>query len=342
MAERWKPLPASAYKEDFRSRQPTLPATYETTPVRKPQPRKRTLPSSRASFTNVDKVLWPQEGYAKSDVIAYYDAVAEAILPHLRGRPLIMERYPNGIAEPYFLQKDALPQHTPDWMLPYVHKVYAPEVRRDVRYIVADHKDAVLYLANYAALTLHPWSSRLERLDFPDFVLFDLDPVDASFRTVQTVALALKSVFDELGLRAYPKTSGATGMHLYLPVVEASITYRDATVFASAIAKIVAQRIPDSGTTIRSVRQRETGKVYIDALQNGRGKTLAGVYSLRARPRAPVSTPLKWSDLKKPIDPSEFNMETVPKRIRSLGDLFEPVLTDRQDIRRLVRALRSA
>jgi bifunctional non-homologous end joining protein LigD len=253
-----------------------------------------------------------------------------------------MERYPNGIAEPYFLQKDALPQHTPAWMLPYVHEVYAPEVRRHVRYIVADQKDALLYLANYAALTLHPWTSRLESLNCPDFVVFDLDPVDAGFRIVQTVALALKNVLDELGLRAYPKTSGATGMHIYLPVVRASVTYRDATVFALAIAKIVTQRIPDTGTTARSVGQRKKGEVYIDALQNGRGKTLVGVYSLRARPNAPVSTPLNWSELKKPIEPSEFNMETVPKRIRTVGDLFEPVLTDKQEIRHLVQALRSA
>jgi hypothetical protein len=203
MAERWKPLPASAYKEDFRLRQPMLPATYKTTPVRTLQHRQGKLPRFRAKFTNVEKVLWPQEGYAKADVIAYYDSVSEAMLPQLGSRPLIMERYPNGIAEPYFLQKDALPQHTPDWMLPYVHEVYAPEVRRDVHYVLADHKDVLLDLANYAAITLHPWSSRLESLDFPDFVLFDLDPVAADFGTVQTVALALKSVLDELGLRAY-------------------------------------------------------------------------------------------------------------------------------------------
>jgi bifunctional non-homologous end joining protein LigD len=253
-----------------------------------------------------------------------------------------MERHPDGIAEPYFLQKDALPQHTPDWMLPYIHAVYAPEVRREVRYIVADDKDVLLYLANYAAISLHPWNSRLGNLDSPDFVVFDLDPVEADFGTVQTVALVLKAVLDELAVRAYAKTSGATGIHVYLPIIEGSITYRDATVFASAIAKIVAQRIPHSGTTTRSVRAREKGKVYIDALQNGRGKTLVGVYSLRARPNAPVSTPLEWGELEKPIDRSGFNIDSVPKRIRTLGDLFEAALADKQDIRHLVRALRSA
>src|SRR5262249_42152603 len=155
-----------------------------------------------------------------------------------------MERYPNGIAEPYFLQKDALPQHTPDWMVPCIHEVYAPEVRRDVRYIVANDRDVLLYLANYAAIALHPWSSRVDSLDSPDFVLFDLDPVDAPFETVQAVVFELKEVLDELGLRAYPKTSGVTGMHVYLPVADRTVNYRDATMFAEAIATILIQRIP--------------------------------------------------------------------------------------------------
>jgi bifunctional non-homologous end joining protein LigD len=340
MVERWKAFPASAYKEDFRLRKPVLPATYKSAPARVAHHSTNPLPSSRAKFTNVEKVLWPEEGYTKADVITYYESIRDVILPHLRGRPVIMERHPNGIAEPYFLQKDALPQHTPDWMLPYIHEVYAPEVRRNVRYVVTDDRDVLLYLANYAAITLHPWSSRLDSLDFPDFVLFDLDPVDAPFKTVQTVAVELNKVLNELGLRAYPKTSGVTGIHVYLPVTERTISYREATIFAEAIAKILTQRVPKKATTIRAVRQRESQKVYVDTLQNGRGKTLAGVYSLRARPNAPVSTPLKWTELKKAIDPSEFNIESVPKRVNTAGDLFEPVLSDKQDIRHLIRALR--
>jgi bifunctional non-homologous end joining protein LigD len=342
MTQRWKALPARAYKEDFRPRSPLLPATYQTQLVMTPRYRTEPLPCSRAKFTNVTKVLWPQEGYTKANVIVYYDTIAETILPHLRGRPVIMERYPNGIAQDYFLQKDALPGHTPDWMLPNIHEVYAPEARRHVRYIVADDRDALLFLANYAAITLHPWSSRIESLDSPDYVLFDLDPVDASFEIVRTVALELKTTLDELGLRAYPKTSGVTGLHIYLPVLEGTVNYADATTFATAIAKVVEQRIPEAATTTRTVRQRKKGHVYVDALQNGRGKTLAGVYSLRARPNAPASTPLKWAELKRPIDPSEFNIETLPERIKRVGDLFAPALTDKQDIRPLVQALRTA
>jgi bifunctional non-homologous end joining protein LigD len=342
MAERWKPLPASGYKEDFRLRKPALPPTYTTTPARVVRRRHKALPPSRSKFTNVEKILWPEEGYRKADVIAYYDAIRDVILPHLAGRPLIMERYPDGIAAEYFLQKDALTAHTPDWLIPHVHEVYAPEDRRTVRYIVANHPDVLLYLANYAAITLHPWSSRLGSLDSPDHVLFDLDPVDAPFAVAQAVALELKRVLDELGLRAYPKTSGATGLHVYLPVLEGSVTYPDGAMFSAGIAKIVAQRIPEAATITRSLRKREKGKVYVDSLQNGRGKTLAGVYSLRARPMAPVSAPLKWTELKKPIDPAKFNIETLPKRIKTVGDLFAPVLTDKQDIRHLVQALRGS
>jgi bifunctional non-homologous end joining protein LigD len=340
MVERWKPLPASAYKEDFRLRTPALPPSYKSTPAKAVR-RNRALPISSARFTNPDKVLWPQEGYTKADVITYYAALSEILLPHLSGRPIIMERYPNGIAEKYFLQKDAMPQHTPDWLLPHVHEVYAPEVRRNVRYIIADNRDVLLYLANYGVITLHPWTSRIKSLDYPDYVLFDLDPADAPFDTVKTVALELKAVLDELRVRSYLKTSGVSGLHVYIPVREGSISYRDARMFAEAIARIVAQRTPETTTVTRTVSRRTPGKVYLDYLQNGRGKTLAGIYSLRARPGAPVSTPLKWSELKsRPITPTAFNLETVPKRIRSLGDLFLPVLRDKQDIRHLVDALR--
>src|SRR5262249_48212093 len=159
--------------------------------------QKKPLPISRARFTNPEKLLWPREGYTKTDLIKYYAAVADVLLPHLHGRPIIMERHPNGITEKYFLQKDAMPQHTPDWLLPRIHEVYAPEVRRNVRYMFADDRDVLLYLANYAVITLHPWTSRIESLDYPDYVLFDLDPVEAPFDTVKAVALELKRVLDE-------------------------------------------------------------------------------------------------------------------------------------------------
>jgi bifunctional non-homologous end joining protein LigD len=281
------------------------------------------------------------EGFTKADVIRYYDAVADVMLSHLHDRPIIMERYPNGIASEYFLQKDAMPQHVDDWMLPYIHEVYAPEVKRTIRYIVPNERDVLLYLANYAAITIHPWSSRLQTLDNPDFVLFDLDPIETSFKTVQEVALALKAVLAEIGLRAYPKTSGGRGLHIYLPVKAKTIGHDEATIFAQAIASIVTERLPRQATVERAVKKRGRGKVYIDCLQNGRGKTLAAVYSLRARPKAPVSTPLSWRELKRPIEPAAFNIQTVPARLKRIGDLFKPVIDDPQDIAPFCAALRS-
>jgi hypothetical protein len=204
---KWTPRKASEYKEDFRPRKPVLPPDYGT---RRVQGRPRTdlrLPHSRVQFTKPEKVLWPMEGFTKADVIRYYEAVAAAMLPHLKDRPIMMERYPDGIASEYFLQKDAMPQHTPDWLLPYVHEIDAPEVKRTIRYIVPNERDILLYLANYAAITIHPWNARLPTLAYPDYVVFDLDPIEAAFETVQAVALELMAVledrilFEEIDLR---------------------------------------------------------------------------------------------------------------------------------------------
>jgi bifunctional non-homologous end joining protein LigD len=220
-----------------------------------------------------------------------------------------------------------------------IHEVYAPEAKRTIHYIVANHRDVLLFLANYATITLHPWSSRLQTLEYPDFVLFDLDPIVAPFEVVVKVALELKSVLEELKLKAYLKTSGVSGLHLYMPVH--GVTYGDARVFAEAMASIIVQRAPNLATLERSVSKRGKGQVYVDCLQNGRGKTLASVYSVRSRPQAPVATPLDWSELKKAVDPTCLNIETIVERIKTVGDLFKPVLHEKQDIAPLLSALRA-
>src|SRR5262249_22727193 len=184
------------------------------------------------------------------------------------------------------------------------------------------------------------WMSGVQSLDYPDYVVFDLDPVDAPFATVQDVAIVLKGVLDELGLRGYPKTSGASGIHVHLPVLENTFTYEDVRTFASAIASIVVHRAPDLATIVRAVKKRKGHHVYVDYLQNIRGKTVASVYSPRPREGAPVSTPLKWEEFKKPIDPKAFTIKTVFKRLQKFGDLFEPALTDRQDISGFLESLK--
>ena len=285
--------------------------------------------SHKIEFTNLDKVFWPEDRYTKGDLVDYYDKISPYIIPHLLDRPLVFERFPDGIYGASFYQKDA-PDYTPDWIR--TEEIYSEDVDRHIRYFVGADRDQLLYIANSSNIQQNPWMSRVQHLDYPDYLVFDLDPVEAPFPTVQNVALVLKETLDELGLRAYPKTSGASGIHVHLPVLENTYTYEDVRIFAEAIASIVVQRAPEYATIERVVRRRKAHQVYVDYLQNIRGKTVASVYSPRPRAGAPVSTPLKWEELNRTIDPAQFTIKTIFKRLDKFGDLFEKALTDRQDI----------
>jgi bifunctional non-homologous end joining protein LigD len=281
------------------------------------------------AFTNLSKVFWPEDGYTKGDLIDYYDKVSPYLIPHLLDRPLVFERFPDGIHGPSFYQKDA-PDYTPAWIR--TQEIWSEDVQRHIRYFVGATREQLLYIANTGNIQQNPWMSRVQHLDHPDYLVFDLDPVEAPYSTVQKVALVVKEILDELGLRGYPKTSGASGIHVHLPVLEKRFTYEDVRIFAEAVASIVVQRLPQFATIERVVKKRKPHEVYVDFLQNIRGKTVASVYSPRPRPAAPVSTPLKWEEFKKPIDPNAFTIKTVFKRLDKYGDLFEKALTDRQDI----------
>jgi bifunctional non-homologous end joining protein LigD len=307
---------------------PSAATSSVPTTVATKTPRKQT--QAKVELTNLDKIFWPDDGYTKGDLIRFYERMAPYLIPYLQDRPLVFKRYPDGITGEYFYQKDA-PDYTPDWIR--IEKLWSEDVERFIRYFIGSpDPDQLIYIANTGAITQNPWMSRLPDLDYPDYIVFDLDPVEAPYSTVQHVALTLKSVLDELGLRAYPKTSGASGIHVHLPILENTFTYEEVRTFAQAVASIVVQRIPEHATIQRVVRKRKAEWVYVDFLQNIRGKTVASVYSPRAKPGAPVSTPLKWDELKKPIDVKAFNIETIFKRLDKIGDLFEPALTDRQDI----------
>jgi bifunctional non-homologous end joining protein LigD len=292
---------------------------------------------SKIEYTNLDKVLWPEDGYTKGDLINYYDQVSSFLIPHLLDRPLVFERFPDGIHGPSFYQKDA-PNYTPSWIR--TQELWSGDVERYIRYFIGADRDQLLYVANSANIQHNPWMSRVQHLDSPDYLVFDLDPVEAPFETVQNVAIVLKGVLDELGLRGYPKTSGASGIHVHLPVLEAKFTYEDVRIFAEAIASIVVARLPKFATIERVVRRRKAHEVYVDYLQNIKGKTVASVYSVRPRQAAPVSTPLKWEEFERPIDPKAFTIKTISKRLDKLGDLFEKALTDRQDIAPFLETLR--
>jgi len=303
-------------------------------------PEKKTvLPETvtQVELTNQDKIYWPEDGFTKGDLIRYYDRIAPILIPHLLDRPLVFDRYPDGIHGEHFYQKDAH-DYTPDWIR--TQEIWSPDVDRFIRYFIGADRDQLLYIANMGAIAQNPWSSRVQFVERPDFAIFDLDPVDAPYSVVQKVALVLKSILDELHLRAYAKTSGASGIHVYLPVLENRFSYEDIRVFSEAIARVVVQNIPEIATVERVVRKRKAGTVYVDYLQNVKGKTIASVYSPRAVPGACVSTPLKWEEFKKPLDPRDYTIANVFKRIEKFGDLFAPVLTDRQDISGFLKALR--
>jgi bifunctional non-homologous end joining protein LigD len=292
----------------------------------------------RIEFTNLKKVFWPEDGYTKGDLIDYYDRISAYLIPHLTDRPLVFERFPDGIYGQSFYQKDA-PDYTPAWIR--TQEIWSGDVERYIRYFIGADRDQLLYIANSGNIQHNPWMSRVQHLDYPDYLVFDLDPVEAPFETVQNVAIALKAVLDELGLRGYPKTSGASGIHIHLPVLENTFTYEDVRTFAGAIASILVARIPQYATVERVVRKRKPHEVYIDYLQNIKGKTVASVYSPRPRPGAPVSAPLRWTEFNRPIDPKAFTIKTIFKRLDKYGDLFEQALADRQDISRFLEALKN-
>jgi bifunctional non-homologous end joining protein LigD len=286
-------------------------------------------------LSNLDKVFWPDEGYTKGDLITFYRTVAPQMLPFLRDRPLVMTRYPDGIDGKSFFQKDA-PVFAPDWMRTEV--VYSDDAEREVRYFVADDADALAYVANLGTIPIHVWASRIANLEQPDWAIIDLDPKDAPFEHVVEVAHAARALCDEIALPCYVKTSGSTGLHLLLPLGR-RCTHDQARVLAELLARVVTAQLPEIATVKRLPAQRE-GKVYLDYLQNGRGKLLVAPFSVRPLPGAPVSTPLAWDEVTPELDIRTFTMVTVPARLaQATSDPLRGVLDDQPDLLAVLEAL---
>jgi bifunctional non-homologous end joining protein LigD len=273
-------------------------------------------------FTNLKKVFYPAEGYTKRDVLNYYDGVADLILPHLKDRPLSLKRYPNGIHQQHFFQKDA-----PDSFAPWLRT----ELIDDIHYVFAGDRASLLYLVNLGCIDHNPWMSRSPSLDHPDFILIDLDPQECSYDKIVDAALLVKRILDRTSLTGYPKTTGGDGMHVYIPV-EPVYTYEETRTFAELIARLVVSEQPDLFTTPRSVSKRQKNRVYFDYLQNGRSKTIAAPYVLRAYPGAPVATPLEWSEVRRGLHPAQFNISNALDRFTARGDLFAGVLNHPQPL----------
>ena len=289
-------------------------------------------------FSNLDKPFWSELGITKGDLIAYYRDVAEVLVPHLRGRPFTMKRYPDGWQGKNFFQKNA-PSHMPGW----IERTSQPASTREgekklIDYAIVNDDLALMWMANMGCIDLHTWASRVDKAERPDWVMFDLDPSEGSgFEEVVEVALLVKQTLDLLELASYPKTSGSRGIHVLVPIARRH-SFEEVRDFASIIAGALARAHPKLVTT-EWARKKRHG-VLVDANQNRQGATNASVYSVRPRAGAPVSTPVRWDEVAPGLDPAGFTMEAVLDRVAEHGDLYAPVLGGKQSLKAALKSLR--
>jgi bifunctional non-homologous end joining protein LigD len=287
-------------------------------------------------FSNLNKLYFPESGYTKRNLLAYYYRVAEYILPFLKDRPLVLRRYPNGITGQSFFQKEA-GEVVPEWMKTV--GLASEGKREEIRYFLANDRPSLLYLTNLGCIDHNPFSSRVDEIDHPDYFFFDLDPSQGTdFDTVLTIARAIHQKLDKLGLTAFMKTSGATGFHIYLPV-EPGYTYEQVRTFADIVGRIVAAEQPRLVTQERVVEKRPRGTVLIDAYQNSSGRPLAAVYSVRAFAHAPVSAPVAPEELEEGLRPERLNIDTLFPRLEERGDLWRDFWKKRQPLERAIDKL---
>ncbi len=290
-------------------------------------------------LSNLDKVFWADEGITKGDLLRYYEAVAPALVPHLKGRPFTMRRYPDGAAGKAFFQKDA-PTHMPDWIPTHRARVSTRDKARTKKWIdfpVVNDELALLWMVNMGCIDMNPWYSRVDKPDRPDFVLFDLDPTpEVPWAQTIEVALLLRGLLDELSLQSFPKTSGGKGFHVLVPLDRRS-TFEDSRAFSELVAGAIARTHPKLATTEWSKAKRRG--VLIDSNQNGEGKTIASAYSVRPKPGAPVSTPLTWDEVTTELNPTIYSMAVVLERVEQLGDVYAPMLTTRQSLSKALAQL---
>lgn len=290
----------------------------------------------KVPITRPGKIYWPEAGYKKKDLIDYYRQVAPLILPYLKDRPFVMHRYPEGATHESFYQKDQ-PHPLPDWveMLP----IWSESNQAVINYLICQNEETLVMLANLGCIEMNPWNSRKQHLDKPDWMVIDLDPEDIGFDKVIEAALETRAVLDRAGAESFCKTSGATGLHIYVPV-GGRYDYEIVKDFAHLVAVLVHRRIPGFTSVERSPAKRQK-KIYLDYLQNRYGQTLVAPYSVRPTPTATVSTPLQWKEVRKGLRPESFTMETLHRRIDRLGDLWQPVLGPGVDILSCVERLQA-
>lgn len=282
----------------------------------------------RVSVTSLDRIYWPDEKLTKFDLLCFYLKVADRIMPFLKDRPAILQRYPRGIKAPMFFQQDL------DSAPEFIKTVrLTNQEGRELDYGVYTTVASLLHFVNLGTIEQHPWHSTTKRLDKPDWIAIDLDPKKAPWENVLQVALMVKEVADEIGLEVFPKTSGSSGLHIYVPL-QATNDYERVAEFARLFASEVARRAPKIATVERTIAKRAATQVYVDWMQNARGKSLAAVFTARAKPKATVSMPLTWKQISQGVKITDFTITNVPELLKKKGsDPWEGFYDARQKLK---------
>ncbi|MEO6683742.1 MAG: DNA ligase D [Ginsengibacter sp.] len=298
--------------------------------------RQYTFGKSKVTVSNPGKIYFPEDELTKGDVVDYYQSMAKYILPHLKGRPQSLLRNPNGIHEKGFFHKDAA-ENVP----PYVSKVivHSESNNKEIDYIVCDNAATLVYMNNLGCIEINPWPATVKDLENPDYMIIDIDPSDKNtFDQVVEVALVVKEILDKAGANSFCKTSGASGLHVYVPTGK-KYSFEQVKDLALIISTLVHEQLKEITTLERSLKKRSYQKIYMDYLQNRRGQTLAAVYSLRPKVGATVSTPLLWEEVKKGLSPKQFTVHNIKDRVDKKGDLFKGVLGKGIDLKKCLKNL---
>jgi bifunctional non-homologous end joining protein LigD len=330
----------SEWTKEGRMRQPIFKGIRTDKPAKavkkeEPMKAKTTQPyTKKFEISHLDKIFFPKAGLTKGDLVEYYYRISEYILPYLKDRPHSLLRQPNGINGKAFFQKDVgdLP---PEWIKR--QKIHSDSTEKDIDYLVCDSRDSLLYMVQLGCIEINPWSSRVGSLEKPDWVVLDLDPEDVPFNQVVEVANVVRRVTEDLGIPTYPKTSGKTGIHIFMPL-KAKYDYEQAKKFAELLAHLVHRRTDNITSLERSPSKRQK-KIYLDYLQNREGQTLAAPYSVRPTPQATVSTPLHWDELTSSLKSTAFTIKNIFNRLDKVGDLWRPVIKDSVDIAKVLAKL---
>jgi bifunctional non-homologous end joining protein LigD len=288
----------------------------------------------KPSITHPEKVLFPEDGITKGELAAYYEAIAPMMVPHMRARPVTMERYPSGIGEPGFFHKD-VSKGFPEWL----ERVETPKKGGTVHYPLVSDTRSLLWLANQNTITPHVWTSRAPDLVHPDVCVFDLDPAEDDPKILRATTLEVRDLLNELGLKSWLKTSGSKGFHIIVPL-DAEADFGEVARFAHTVGTILVKRDPDHLTQEFSKADRG-GRILVDTGRNGYSATFAATYAVRAKPGAPVSAPCTWEELERgDVHPRTFTLRTMPRRIADAGDLWSGMPDHKQSLRRPLELLR--